>query len=124
MFSILRWPCLWSESQRIHTGQLQLFQPLSGTQLVALCELDKGISGSALCLSFGFESERRAVCLGEGKLITYYTILTVGADWSNSIAQPGERGVGRVGWVGAKLGGRCFALLAWVLPRPAYGGWE
>ena len=77
MFSILRWPCLWSKSQRINAGQLPFFQLLSGTQLVALCELHKGISCSALCLSFGFESERRAVCLGEGKLITYYTLLAM-----------------------------------------------
>ena len=104
MFSILRWPCLWSISQRIHAGQLPLFQLLSGTQLVVLCELHKGIS--ALCLSFGFESERRAVCLGEGKLITYYTLLTVGADLSNrpprgEHCQPGERQgpVSLVRWV-------------------------
>jgi hypothetical protein len=66
-------------------------------QLVALCELHKGISCSALCLSFGFESERRAVCLGEGKLITYYTVLTVSAGAGLSGPEIAGRGFGRGG---------------------------
>jgi|RhiMethySRZTD1v2_1073278.scaffolds.fasta_scaffold20781_6 hypothetical protein len=79
---MLRWPFLWSKAQRICAAQRPFFQLPSGTQLVTLCELHKGISDSTLCLSFGFESERRGVCLGEGKLVTlYYTLSTIGADW-------------------------------------------
>jgi len=63
-------PCLPGESLPLRAGSLSLVQALLSTQLTVPSVFRKGISSSALCLSFGFKSERRAgTVLGEGKLI-------------------------------------------------------